>query len=210
MRDRFQQRHRYRDGGHCRRHATGAHPGRCPRLSKKILLANKEALVMSGQLFMDAVQEHGATLLPIDSEHNAIFQSLPQSYARSPKAVGVAKILLTASGGPFLKRDVATLEHVTPAEACKHPNWEMGRKISVDSATMMNKGLEVIEAHWLFGAPCRADRSGDPSAKRDPFDGVVHGRLGHRGAGQSRHAHPDRQRARLPGTDQNRAWPSST
>jgi 1-deoxy-D-xylulose-5-phosphate reductoisomerase len=123
------------------------------RAGKKILLANKEALVMSGQLFMDAVHEHGATLLPIDSEHNAIFQSLPQSYARSPQAAGVAKILLTASGGPFLKRDVATLEAVTPAEACKHPNWDMGRKISVDSATMMNKGLEVIEAHWLFGAP---------------------------------------------------------
>jgi 1-deoxy-D-xylulose-5-phosphate reductoisomerase len=123
------------------------------RAGKKILLVNKEALVMSGQLFMDAVHQNGAILLPIDSEHNAIFQSLPQSYARSPKAAGVAKILLTASGGPFLKRDVATLENVTPLEACKHPNWDMGRKISVDSATMMNKGLEVIEAHWLFGAP---------------------------------------------------------
>jgi 1-deoxy-D-xylulose-5-phosphate reductoisomerase len=123
------------------------------RAGKKILLANKEALVMSGQLFMDAVHEHGATLLPIDSEHNAIFQSLPHSYARSPHAAGVAKIVLTASGGPFLKRAVDTLEQVTPDEACKHPTWEMGRKISVDSATMMNKGLEVIEAHWLFGAP---------------------------------------------------------
>jgi 1-deoxy-D-xylulose-5-phosphate reductoisomerase len=123
------------------------------RAGKKILLANKEALVMSGQLFMDAVREHKATLLPIDSEHNAIFQSLPSHYARRPEAAGVAKILLTASGGPFLKRDVDTLEHVTPDEACKHPNWSMGRKISVDSATMMNKGLEVIEAHWLFGAP---------------------------------------------------------
>ncbi|CUI03433.1 1-deoxy-D-xylulose-5-phosphate reductoisomerase [Massilia antarctica] len=123
------------------------------RAGKKILLANKEALVMSGQLFMDAVHEHGAILLPIDSEHNAIFQSLPQSYARQPGAAGVAKILLTASGGPFLNRAVETLEHVTPDEACKHPNWVMGRKISVDSATMMNKGLEVIEAHWLFGAP---------------------------------------------------------
>jgi len=123
------------------------------RAGKKILLANKEALVMSGQLFMDAVREHGATLLPIDSEHNAIFQSLPQSYARSPAGAGVSKIVLTASGGPFLKRAVDTLEHVTPDQACKHPNWEMGRKISVDSATMMNKGLEVIEAHWLFGAP---------------------------------------------------------
>ncbi|MES2755917.1 MAG: 1-deoxy-D-xylulose-5-phosphate reductoisomerase [Pseudomonadota bacterium] len=123
------------------------------RAGKKILLANKEALVMSGQLFMDAVQEHGATLLPIDSEHNAIFQSLPHSYARSPQGAGVAKILLTASGGPFLARAVDTLEDVTPEQACKHPNWVMGRKISVDSATMMNKGLEVIEAHWLFGAP---------------------------------------------------------
>jgi 1-deoxy-D-xylulose-5-phosphate reductoisomerase len=123
------------------------------RAGKKVLLANKEALVMSGQLFMDAVREHKATLLPIDSEHNAIFQSLPSHYARQPEAAGVAKILLTASGGPFLKRDVATLEQVTPEEACKHPNWSMGRKISVDSATMMNKGLEVIEAHWLFGAP---------------------------------------------------------
>jgi 1-deoxy-D-xylulose-5-phosphate reductoisomerase len=121
-----------------------------------VLLANKEALVMSGQLFMDAVREHKATLLPIDSEHNAIFQSLPATYARSPDAAGVAKVLLTASGGPFLQRAVETLEAVTPEEACKHPNWSMGRKISVDSATMMNKGLEVIEAHWLFGAP--ADR----------------------------------------------------
>ena len=122
------------------------------RAGKKVLLANKEALVMSGQLFMDAVREHRATLLPIDSEHNAIFQSLPASYARDPQAAGVAKILLTASGGPFLHRAVETLEAVTPDEACKHPNWVMGRKISVDSATMMNKGLEVIEAHWLFGA----------------------------------------------------------
>jgi 1-deoxy-D-xylulose-5-phosphate reductoisomerase len=123
------------------------------KAGKKILLANKEALVMSGQLFMDAVREHKATLLPIDSEHNAIFQSLPGSYGRDPAAAGVAKILLTASGGPFLTRAVETLDAVTPEEACKHPNWSMGRKISVDSATMMNKGLEVIEAHWLFGAP---------------------------------------------------------
>ena len=123
------------------------------RAGKKILLANKEALVMSGQLFMDAVVDHGATLLPIDSEHNAIFQALPASYARVPAQAGVAKILLTASGGPFLARALDTLEDVTPDEACKHPTWTMGRKISVDSATMMNKGLEVIEAHWLFGAP---------------------------------------------------------
>lgn len=119
---------------------------------KKVLLANKEALVMSGQLFMDAVIDNGATLLPIDSEHNAIFQCLPPAYRRSPVAHGVAKILLTASGGPFLTRAVDTLDTVTPDEAIAHPNWVMGRKISVDSATMMNKGLEVIEAHWLFGA----------------------------------------------------------
>ncbi|MDB5959614.1 MAG: 1-deoxy-D-xylulose-5-phosphate reductoisomerase [Massilia sp.] len=122
------------------------------RAGRKILLANKEALVLSGQLFMDLVERHGAVLLPIDSEHNAIFQSLPMSYQRAPAASGVAKVVLTASGGPFLKRAVDTLETVTPDEACKHPNWSMGRKISVDSATMMNKGLEVIEAHWLFGA----------------------------------------------------------
>ncbi len=122
------------------------------RAGKKILLANKEALVMSGQLFMDAVQKSAATLLPIDSEHNAIFQCLPGNYQRNPAAHGVAKILLTASGGPFLMRAVETLHEVTPEQAVAHPNWVMGRKISVDSATMMNKGLEVIEAHWLFGA----------------------------------------------------------
>ena len=122
------------------------------RSGKKVLLANKEALVMSGQLFMDAIAANGATLLPIDSEHNAIFQCLPQDYRRSPAQHGIAKILLTASGGPFLSRSVDTLDSVTPDEAVAHPNWVMGRKISVDSATMMNKGLEVIEAHWLFGA----------------------------------------------------------
>ncbi|QAU34623.1 1-deoxy-D-xylulose-5-phosphate reductoisomerase [Janthinobacterium sp. 17J80-10] len=134
--------------------AAGLEPSlAAARAGKKLLLANKEALVMSGQMFMDAVNENGATLLPIDSEHNAIFQCLPQSFGRAPEDHGVAKIVLTASGGPFLRRDVATLEAVTPEEAVAHPNWVMGRKISVDSATMMNKGLEVIEAHWLFGAP---------------------------------------------------------
>jgi 1-deoxy-D-xylulose-5-phosphate reductoisomerase len=123
------------------------------RAGKKVLLANKEALVMSGRLFMDAVSADGATLLPIDSEHNAIFQCLPANYQRSLTDCGVAKILLTASGGPFRTRAIETLEKVTPEEAVAHPNWVMGRKISVDSATMMNKGLEVIEAHWLFGAP---------------------------------------------------------
>lgn len=122
------------------------------RAGKKILLANKEALVMSGQLFIDAVVQHGATLLPIDSEHNAIFQCLPAHYRRDPARHGIHRILLTASGGPFLQRALDTLHDVTPEQACKHPNWVMGRKISVDSATMMNKGLEVIEAHWLFGA----------------------------------------------------------
>jgi 1-deoxy-D-xylulose-5-phosphate reductoisomerase len=122
------------------------------RAGKKVLLANKEALVMSGHLFMEAVNANGATLLPIDSEHNAIFQCLPPNYQRSPAQHGIAKILLTASGGPFLGRAVETLDSVTPEEAIAHPNWVMGRKISVDSATMMNKGLEVIEAHWLFGA----------------------------------------------------------
>ncbi len=122
------------------------------RAGKKVLLANKEALVMSGALFMDAVAQNGATLLPIDSEHNAIFQCLPSHYQRQPGAHGVAKILLTASGGPFLHRTLDSLHDVTPEQAVAHPNWVMGRKISVDSATMMNKGLEVIEAHWLFGA----------------------------------------------------------
>lgn len=123
------------------------------RAGKKVMLANKEALVMSGQLFIDAVINHDATLLPIDSEHNAIFQCLPFSHKRFPHQHGVAKVLLTASGGPFLHRPVDTLDSVTPEQAIAHPKWVMGRKISVDSATMMNKGLEVIEAHWLFGIP---------------------------------------------------------
>jgi 1-deoxy-D-xylulose-5-phosphate reductoisomerase len=120
---------------------------------KKVLLANKEALVMSGQLFMDAVIENGATLLPIDSEHNAIFQCLPRDFNRQAEPHGIARILLTASGGPFLTRSIASLQDVTPEQAIAHPNWVMGKKISIDSATMMNKGLEVIEAHWLFGTP---------------------------------------------------------
>ncbi|MBC7415630.1 MAG: 1-deoxy-D-xylulose-5-phosphate reductoisomerase [Herminiimonas sp.] len=123
------------------------------RAGKKVLLANKEALVMSGQLFIDTVHASGAVLLPIDSEHNAIFQCLPHDFDRSRVAPGIARILLTASGGPFLNRAVASLASVTPDEAVAHPKWVMGRKISVDSATMMNKGLEVIEAHWLFGVP---------------------------------------------------------
>jgi 1-deoxy-D-xylulose-5-phosphate reductoisomerase len=115
---------------------------------KRLLLANKEALVVGGALFMDAVRAGGATLLPIDSEHSAIFQCLPEDRAAWPAHID--HILLTASGGPFRSRDPSTLRHVTPDEACAHPNWVMGRKISVDSATMMNKALEVIEARWLF------------------------------------------------------------
>ncbi|SFU70909.1 1-deoxy-D-xylulose 5-phosphate reductoisomerase [Nitrosomonas eutropha] len=120
------------------------------RAGKHILLANKETLVMAGRIFMDTVRQYHATLLPIDSEHNAIFQSLPQHYNGDLISSGVRRILLTASGGPFRKADLQTLSTVTPEQACAHPNWVMGRKISVDSATMMNKGLEVIEAHWLF------------------------------------------------------------
>lgn len=121
---------------------------------KRVMLANKEALVMSGQLFMDAIKNNGAELLPIDSEHNAIFQSMPSDYSDRGlpglSNVGVNKILLTASGGPFLQTPLSELDRVTPEQAVAHPNWVMGRKISVDSATMMNKGLELIEACWLF------------------------------------------------------------
>ena len=118
------------------------------KAGKRVMLANKEALVMSGQLFMDAVREHGAELLPIDSEHNAIFQCLPNEGKQ-----GVEKLLLTASGGPFRTWPLTDLQNVTPEQAVAHPNWSMGQKISVDSATLMNKGLEVIEACWLFNMP---------------------------------------------------------
>jgi len=125
------------------------------RAGKRILLANKEALVMSGALFMHEVQQNKATLLPVDSEHNAIWQCMPlageQQYDFSDK--GVRRIILTASGGPFRDAELSSLDEVTPEQAVAHPNWSMGQKISVDSATMMNKGLEVIEAHWLFGLP---------------------------------------------------------
>ncbi|MDE2117845.1 MAG: 1-deoxy-D-xylulose-5-phosphate reductoisomerase, partial [Betaproteobacteria bacterium] len=126
------------------------------RAGKKILLANKETLVMAGRVFMEAVRQHNATLLPIDSEHNAIFQALPSNFAGDLAASGVRRILLTASGGPFRNTPLPELQRVTPEQACAHPNWVMGRKISVDSSTMMNKGLEVIEAHWLFNAPADA------------------------------------------------------
>ncbi|RBP69132.1 1-deoxy-D-xylulose-5-phosphate reductoisomerase [Marinobacter nauticus] len=120
------------------------------RAGKRVLLANKEALVMSGKLFMDAVERHGAELLPIDSEHNAIFQCMPADKVRDPCGAGITRILLTASGGPFREYAAEDLRAVTPAQACAHPNWSMGQKISVDSATLMNKGLELIEACWLF------------------------------------------------------------
>lgn len=122
------------------------------RAGKRVLLANKEALVVSGRLFMEEAATHGAEILPIDSEHNAVFQCMPKDFNNGLNACGVKRILLTASGGPFRTAKMDDLAHVTPEQACNHPNWDMGRKISVDSATMMNKGLEVIEAHWLFHA----------------------------------------------------------
>jgi 1-deoxy-D-xylulose-5-phosphate reductoisomerase len=120
---------------------------------KRVLLANKEALVMSGALFMRTVRDSQATLLPIDSEHNALLQCMPDNYATGQAPLGVRSITLTASGGPFRNTPIKALAAVTPEQACTHPNWDMGRKISVDSATMMNKGLEVIEACWLFDLP---------------------------------------------------------
>jgi 1-deoxy-D-xylulose-5-phosphate reductoisomerase len=124
------------------------------KAGKRVLLANKEALVMSGNLFMQAMKEGGGELLPIDSEHNAIFQCLPPQFSKTPNpSLGVEELWLTASGGPFRSTPLEQLGDITPDQACAHPNWVMGRKISVDSATMMNKGLEVIEAFWLFGLP---------------------------------------------------------
>jgi 1-deoxy-D-xylulose-5-phosphate reductoisomerase len=124
------------------------------KAGKRVLLANKEALVMSGNLFMQAMKQGGGELLPIDSEHNAIFQCLPAQFSKAPNiSLGVEELWLTASGGPFRNTPLEQLGSVTPEQACAHPNWVMGRKISVDSATMMNKGLEVIEAFWLFGLP---------------------------------------------------------
>jgi 1-deoxy-D-xylulose-5-phosphate reductoisomerase len=133
--------------------AAGIRPTFAAALTGKyVLLANKETLVMAGHIFMNVVKENHATLLPIDSEHNAIFQSLPREFTGDHTKAGVRRILLTASGGPFRQTSLVDMEHVTPEQACNHPNWVMGQKISVDSATMMNKGLELIEAHWLFDA----------------------------------------------------------
>ncbi|MDX2416313.1 MAG: 1-deoxy-D-xylulose-5-phosphate reductoisomerase [Xanthomonadales bacterium] len=119
---------------------------------KRLLLANKESMVIAGELFRKAAAEHAATIIPVDSEHNALFQVLPENFDAGLENAGVERLILTASGGPFLHRDRDSLRDITPAQACNHPNWDMGRKISVDSATLMNKGLEVIEARWLFNA----------------------------------------------------------
>ena len=133
--------------------AAGLHPAMAAaKAGKRILLANKETLVMAGNLFMEAVVSGGATLLPIDSEHNAIFQAMPQQKSGSLASMGVKRVLLTASGGPFRNSSIEELKAVTRAQALNHPNWVMGPKITIDSATLMNKGLEVIEAYWLFNA----------------------------------------------------------
>jgi 1-deoxy-D-xylulose-5-phosphate reductoisomerase len=133
--------------------AAGLEPAfRAAQRGKRILLANKESLVIAGEVFMAEARRNDARILPVDSEHNAIFQSLPAGFEQGLDGAGVERIILTASGGPFLELAASELGRVTPAQACKHPNWDMGRKISVDSATLMNKGLEVIEARWLFNA----------------------------------------------------------
>jgi len=143
--------------------AAGLHPAMAAaRAGKRILLANKETLVMAGNLFMQAVEEGGATLLPIDSEHNAIFQVMPRQRSKALADMGIKRVLLTASGGPFRTASLQELSAVTRTQALNHPNWVMGPKITIDSATMMNKGLEVIEAHWLFNAAA------------DQIDVVVH------------------------------------
>jgi len=129
---------------------------------KRLLLANKESMVIAGELFRKAAAEHGASIIPVDSEHNALFQVLPENFENGLENIGVERLILTASGGPFLHHERRTLENITPDQACNHPNWDMGRKISVDSATLMNKGLEVIEARWLF------------NARPDQIDVIVH------------------------------------
>jgi 1-deoxy-D-xylulose-5-phosphate reductoisomerase len=182
------------------------------RSGKKVLLANKEALVMAGPIFMGAVRASGAQLLPIDSEHNAIFQCLPPRAAAGLAACGVRRILLTGSGGPFRTRSLAELATVTPDEACAHPNWSMGRKISVDSATMMNKALEIIEAHWLFGAaPAQIEVVVHPQSVVHSMveyaDGSVIAQLGHpdmRTPIAQALAHPDRIEAGVPPLDLGR------
>ena len=146
------------------------------KAGKDIALANKETLVVAGELVTRLVEEHRVAVLPVDSEHSAIFQCLAGERAR-----GVEKLILTASGGPFRGRTREELRGVTPEEALRHPNWKMGAKVTIDSASMMNKGFEVMEARWLFGMPGRAHRGGCPSAVHRAFDGAVYGRE-HQGA----------------------------
>ncbi|MFO1363285.1 MAG: 1-deoxy-D-xylulose-5-phosphate reductoisomerase [Burkholderiales bacterium] len=182
------------------------------RAGKKLLLANKEALVMAGPIFMAAVRASGAQLLPIDSEHNAIFQCLPPRASSGLADCGVRRILLTGSGGPFRTRSLAELAGVTPDEACAHPNWSMGRKISVDSATMMNKALEIIEAHWLFRAPpAQIEVVVHPQSVVHSMveyaDGSVIAQLGHpdmRTPIAQALAYPDRVEAGVPSLDLGR------
>ena len=169
------------------------------RAGKRLLLANKEALVVGGEVFLAAVKQGGALLLPIDSEHSAVFQSLPEDPAVWPRRI--EKIMLTSSGGPFRTRDPATLRDVTPDQACAHPNFAMGRKISVDSATMMNKALEVIEAKYLFGVTPETDRGGDSSAANHPFNGAIPRCLGDGPAGHAGHAGADCLWPVMAGTD---------
>ena len=172
------------------------------RAGKRLLLANKESLVMAGPLLMRTVRESGATLLPIDSEHNAVFQCLPRDTIPGVAPPGVKRILLTASGGPFLDADARRLEQVTPDQACAHPNWVMGRKISVDSATLMNKGLEFIEACLLFGVIPRTRRSADSSRKHRALAGRIRRRLGAGAVRRAGHAHAHRPCAGVAGARQ--------
>ena len=133
--------------------AAGLEPSlQAVRSGKRLLLANKESMVIAGELFRRAAADNATTIVPVDSEHNALFQVLPRNFESGLESVGVERLILTASGGPFLHKERSSLQDITPDEACNHPNWDMGRKISVDSATLMNKGLEVIEARWLFNA----------------------------------------------------------
>ena len=156
------------------------------RLGKRLALANKETLVVAGELLMAAAREGGAAVIPVDSEHCALHQAL-----RCGAPAEVLKLMLTASGGPFRTRELSTFGAITVDDALAHPTWRMGPKITIDSATMMNKGLEVIEARWLFDVPGRADRSRPPSSVDRPLAGGIRGRLGHRADVAERHEFPD-------------------
>lgn len=166
---------------------------------KRILLANKETLVMSGGLFMNAVEQGGASLLPIDSEHNAIFQVMPEERTRHLGESGIRRILLTASGGPFRNTSAVDLEKVTPKQALNHPNWVMGPKITIDSATLMNKGLEVIEAHWLFSAGPEQIPGCCTPAERDSLNGGICRWFSIGSVGQPGHENTDSIRTGLSG-----------